>query len=94
MPSRFAAVTNKEISQLIKQAVPEIHEESDEVWFGSLNGKALSFWHEFIDKTGEKVLFSIKPVKKNFDVFVTAGDCWDCVNGILVTQQIYVLHNQ
>ena len=27
MPSRFAAVTNKEISQLIKQAVPEIHEE-------------------------------------------------------------------
>ena len=43
MPSRFAAVTNKEISQLIKQAVPEIHEESDEVWFGSLNGKALSF---------------------------------------------------
>ena len=31
MPSRFAAVTNKEISQLIKQAVPEIHEEGDEV---------------------------------------------------------------
>ena len=24
MPSRFAAVTNKEISQLIKQAVPEV----------------------------------------------------------------------
>ena len=43
MPSRFAAVTNKEISQLIKQAVPEIQEEGDEVWFGSFNGKALSF---------------------------------------------------
>ena len=37
MPSRFAAVTNKEISQLIKQAVPEIHEEGDKVWFGSFN---------------------------------------------------------
>ena len=29
MPSRFAAVTDKEISQLIKQAVPEIHEEAN-----------------------------------------------------------------
>ena len=28
---------NKEISQLIKQAVPEIHEEGDEVRFGSFN---------------------------------------------------------
>ena len=37
MPSRFAAVTNKEISQIIKQAVPEIHEEGDEVRFGSFN---------------------------------------------------------
>ena len=27
MPSRFADVTKKEISQLIKQAIPEIHEE-------------------------------------------------------------------
>ena len=33
-PSRFAAVTNKE---LIKLAVLEIHEEGDEVWFGSFN---------------------------------------------------------
>ena len=37
MPSLFAAVTNKEMSQLIKQAVPEIHEEGDEVRFGSFN---------------------------------------------------------
>ena len=37
MPSRFAAVRNKEISQLIKQAVPEIHEEGAEVRFGSFN---------------------------------------------------------
>ena len=37
MPSRFAAVTNKEISQLIKQAVPEIHKEGDEVLFESFN---------------------------------------------------------
>ena len=59
MPSRFAAVTNKEISRLIKQAVPEIHEKGDEVRFGSFNsltGKALSFLLEFIDKIGEKVL--------------------------------------
>ena len=37
MPSRFAAVTKREISQLIRQAVPEIHEEGDEVRFGSFN---------------------------------------------------------
>ena len=37
MPFRFAAVTNKEISQLIKQVVPEIHEEGDEVQGGSFN---------------------------------------------------------
>ena len=39
MPSGFAAVTNKEISQLIKQAVPEIHGEGDEVRFGSFTVK-------------------------------------------------------
>ena len=56
MPSWFAAVTNKEFSQLIKQAVPEINEEGDEVRFGSFNRyKTLSFLLEFIDKTGEKV---------------------------------------
>ena len=30
MASWFAALTNKEIAQIIKQAVPEKHEESDE----------------------------------------------------------------
>ena len=56
MPSRFATVTNKEISLLIKQAVPEIHEEGDEVRFGSFDRYlALSFLLEFINKTGEKV---------------------------------------
>ena len=34
--SRFAAVTNKEISQINKQADPEIHEEGDEIRFGSI----------------------------------------------------------
>ena len=43
MPLRFAAVTNKEISQLIKQAVPEIHEEGDEVRFGSFNRESFVF---------------------------------------------------
>ena len=33
MVSRFAAVTNKEISQIIKRAVPEIHEEDDKIRF-------------------------------------------------------------
>ena len=32
-----SGIENKEISQLIKQAVPEIHEEGDEVGFGSFN---------------------------------------------------------
>ena len=36
MVSRFAAVTNNEISQIIKQAVPEIH-EGYEIQFGSFN---------------------------------------------------------
>ena len=35
MPSRFPSVINKEISQIVKQAVPEIHDEGDEVRFGS-----------------------------------------------------------
>ena len=38
MPSSFAVITNKEISQLITQAVPEIHKEGDKVRFGSFNG--------------------------------------------------------
>ena len=37
IPSQFAGVTNKEILQLIKQAVPEINEEGDEVRFRSFN---------------------------------------------------------
>ena len=55
MASRFAAVTNKEISQIIKQAVPEIYEEGDEVRFGNFTGKALP-----------SKLESMKPVKKFF----------------------------
>ena len=43
----------KEISQLIKQAVPEIHEEGDEVRFGSFNMLCLF-----------DLNLSIKPVKK------------------------------
>ena len=54
MASRFAAVTNKEISQIIKQAVPEIS-EGDEFSLEVLTGKSLSVWLEFIDETGEKL---------------------------------------
>ena len=42
MASRLvAAVTNEKISQIIKQAVPEIHEEGDEIRSGYF--KAVSF---------------------------------------------------
>ena len=54
MASPFAAVTNKEISQIIKQAVPEIS-EGDEFSLEVLTGKSLSVWLEFIDETGEKL---------------------------------------
>ena len=54
MASRFAAVTNKEVSQIIKQAVPEIS-EGDEFGLQVLTGKYLSVWLEFIDDTGEKL---------------------------------------
>ena len=54
MASRFAAVTNKEISQIIKQAVPEIS-DGDEFSLEVLTGKSLSVWLEFIDETGEKL---------------------------------------
>ena len=65
MASRFAAVTNTEISQVIKQGVPEIHEEGDTIRFGSvLTGKVLSVWLEFIDETGQKV-FSLKKINVN-----------------------------
>ena len=37
MPSRFAAVTNQEISLLINQVIPKVHKEGDEVRFGSFN---------------------------------------------------------
>ena len=42
MASRLvAAVTNEKISQIIKQAVPEIHEQGDEIRFGNFKGVKL-----------------------------------------------------
>ena len=40
------------------QAANELHEEGDKVQFGSLTGKALSFWLEFIKKPVKKFLFT------------------------------------
>ena len=54
MASQFAAVTNIEISQIIEQTIPEIHEEGEEIRLEVLTGKALSVWFEFTDETGEK----------------------------------------
>ena len=64
MASRFAAVTNKEISQIIKQAVPEIS-EGDEFSLEVLTGKSLSVWLEFIDETGEKLFCLQMQIKLN-----------------------------
>ena len=44
MTSRFVAVTSKEISQIIEQAVPEIHEEGDKIRFGSFKVTRPSFF--------------------------------------------------
>ena len=54
MASRFAAVTNKEISLPIMQAVPGIHKEVTKFGLEVLTGKALSFLLEFIYETCEK----------------------------------------
>ena len=43
MVSWFTAVTNKEISSIIKQAVPEIREEGDKIWFGSFSFVCLTW---------------------------------------------------
>ena len=48
-------LTNKEISQLIKQAFPKYTKKVKKFGLEVLIAKALSFWLEFIDKTGEKV---------------------------------------
>ena len=53
MPSLVDAETNKDISQLIKQAVPEIHKEGDEVRLAK--GKALFFDLNLSILSGEKV---------------------------------------
>ena len=50
MPSRFTAVTKKEISQLIK-LFPKYTKKVTKFGLEVLTGKALSFWLEFIDKT-------------------------------------------
>ena len=63
MPSRFAAVTNKEISQLIKQLFPKYTKKVTKFGLEVLTGKALSCWLKFIDKTGENVFCLQMPIK-------------------------------
>ena len=57
MASRFAAVTNKEISQIIKQAVSEIHEEGDEIRFWKFQKVKLCLFdlNFNIDEAGKKL---------------------------------------
>ena len=43
------------MSQIIKQAVPEIREDGDEIRLEVSAGKPSSVWLEFIDETGENV---------------------------------------
>ena len=54
MPSWFAAVTNKETSQLTK-LFPKYTKKVTKFDLEVLTGKALSFLLESIDKTGQKV---------------------------------------
>ena len=54
MPSLFAAVTNKEISQLINKLFSKYTKNVTKFCLEVWTGKVLSFWLEFIDKTGEK----------------------------------------
>ena len=63
MVSRFAGVTSKEISQIIKQAVSEISEEGDKIGFGS-SGLP---WSE--KSQGKRKLFKVREKSgKIFDV--------------------------
>ena len=55
MPPRFAAITNKEISQIIGQLYLKYMKQLTKFGLEVLTGKALSFWLEFINETGEKV---------------------------------------
>ena len=57
MPSRFAAVTKKEISQQSSKLFPKYTKKVTKFGVEVLTGQALSFWLEFIDKTGEKGFF-------------------------------------
>ena len=68
---RFAAITNKDISQKIKQAVPEIYEEGDKIWFGSFyQVKLWLFDLKFIDETGEKVFCLQMQIKSCVTLFI------------------------
>ena len=62
MPFRFAVVTNKEISQLIR-LFPKYTKEVTNFGLEVLTGRALSFLLEFIDKTGEKVFYLQMQIK-------------------------------
>ena len=55
MAFRFSAVTIKEISRIIKQAVPRYTKKKAKFGLEVLTGKPLSFLLKFIDETGEKV---------------------------------------
>ena len=62
MPFRFAVVTNKEISQLIR-LFPKYTKEVTNFGLEVLTGRALSFLLEFIDKTSEKVFYLQMQIK-------------------------------
>ena len=55
MVSWFAAVTNKEISQIISNKLFPKYTKVMKVGLEVLTGKTFSVWLEFVDETGEKV---------------------------------------
>ena len=70
MPSQFSAITNKEVSQIIKPAVPELLEEGEQssVWKFQ-HVKPCSFLLEFIDEMDEKVCCLQMQIKSCITLF-------------------------
>ena len=64
MASRFVAVTNKEISQIIRKDVFEKHEQGDEINFLQVQ-LCLFNLNQFIDETAEKAFLFTNKLNAN-----------------------------
>ena len=69
MVSWFAAVTNKEISQIISNKLFSNYTKVMKVGLEVLTGKTFSVWLEFVDETGEKVFCLQIQIKSCINLF-------------------------